>query len=402
MTERLYYNDSYLRTFEARVVAQATIDGRPAAQLDRTTFYPEGGGQPYDTGTLDSIEVSEVQAEDDGSVWHVLSEPLSQEKVTGEVDWSRRFDHMQQHTGQHILSRAFIETSEADTIGFHLGVSYSTIDLNTTAITPKNIESAESAANAIISENRPVCARFVEQEEAARLPLRRDPTVAGEVRVVEVGDYDWSACGGTHVAAAAEVGFIKIIKMEKRGAETRLTFLCGKRALADYRQKHLLTQQLAQRLTTGEEDLLAAVGRLEAEASTSYKALRSAEESLAQYEAAALYAETTPNKEWRIVQKVYRDASPERVKAIALQLQSQPNCIALLAWVSHEGRAQLTFTASSGAPVNLGTLLRESLTPLGGRGGGRADYAQGGLPDGAQAESALAAASTRLVLPETE
>lgn len=401
MTERLYYDDSYLRTFTARVVAQTIHNDQPAARLDRTAFYPEGGGQPCDTGTLGGVEVREVCTEADGGVWHILSEPLAQESVTGEVDWPRRFDHMQQHTGQHILSRAFIETGNAETVGFHLGVSCATIDLDTAAITPGDLTRAEDAANAIVAENRSIHTRFVAPEEAARLPLRRAPTVEGEVRVVEVEDYDWSACGGTHVATAAEVGLIKVTRMEKRGAETRVTFLCGQRALTDYQRKHRLVQQLAQRLTTGEEDILAAVERLEAEASASYKALRAAEASLVTYEAATLYAEAAPEQEWRVVQRVYRDTTPERVKAIALQLQSQPNCIALLAWVGPEGRAQLTFAATPGAPTDVGTLLRESLAPLGGRGGGKADYAQGGLLDGSQAESALAAARARLDLSGT-
>ena len=223
MTERLYYSDAYLKTFEARVVDRLEIDGRPAVILDRTAFYPESGGQPSDRGALNGAAVVDVQTrEADDEVLHLLSAPLAEEAVTGVVDHARRFDLMQQHTGQHILSQAFLHTAGAETVSFHLNPDPNegalTIDLDKAALAPAELDQVEEYANTIVYENRPVIARFVNDEELQALPLRKPPKVDKAIRIVEVQGFDWSACGGTHVARTGEVGMIKIVKAEKRGA----------------------------------------------------------------------------------------------------------------------------------------------------------------------------------------
>jgi alanyl-tRNA synthetase len=399
MTERLYYQDPYMRAFSARVLDREEVEGKPAVALDRSAFYPGGGGQPPDIGTLAGVRVVEAREDGEGHIWHRLAEPLSLpagSEVTGEIDWPRRFDHMQQHTGQHILSAAFIRAAAAETVAFHLGADYTTIDLNRTGLSAAQVDAAEALANAVVAENRPVTARFVSDEEAERMPLRRPPKTEGPIRVVQVADFDWSACGGTHVRSTAEVGPIKVVKVEKRGPETRVAFLCGGRALADYGRKHRLVQALSDRFSTGENDLLSAVERLEAEVQALRKALREAEQARAAAEAATLWAQAPERNGLRLVQMIYRDRSAEAVKALALALQAQARCVALLAWIGADGRSQLTFAASPGVPADMGALLRAVVTPLGGRGGGRAEWAQGGVPAAGQVEPALAAARAAL------
>lgn len=401
MTERLYYQDPYQRAFSAHILDHGEVVGKPAVMLDRSAFYPGGGGQPPDTGALAGVRVLEVQEDERGRIWHLLAEPLSLpagSEVTGEVNWPRRFDHMQQHTGQHILSAAFLRAAAAETVAFHLGADYTTIDLNRTGLSTAQVDEAEALANAVVAENRPVTARFVSDEEARRMPLRRPPKAEGPIRIVQVADFDWSACGGTHVRSTAEVGLIKVVKVEKRGPETRVTFLCGGRALADYGRKHRLVQALAERFSAGEDDLLPAVEKLDAEAQALYKALREAEHARAKAEAALLWAQAPERNGIRLVQMIYHDRSAEAVKALALALQGLGGCIALLGWVGSDGRTQLTFAASPGVPADMGALLRSVVMPLGGRGGGRAEWAQGGVPVASQLEPALAAARAALGL----
>ena len=215
-----------------------TVGNRPAIALDRTAFYATGGGQPHDLGTLDAAQVSDVIAEDD-VVWHVCEPPeptwANGDEVRGVIDWAPAIGHMQQHTGQHILSEAFIREREAHTVAFHMGAEACSIDLNRSDLGAENLAAVESAANTIIDEARPVRANFVSDAELAQIALRKAPTVAGPIRIVEVQGYDWSPCGGTHLANTAQVGLIKILAAERRGTELRVTFLCGRRARADSR-----------------------------------------------------------------------------------------------------------------------------------------------------------------------
>ncbi|HEY3229507.1 MAG TPA: alanyl-tRNA editing protein, partial [Roseiflexaceae bacterium] len=205
ITERLYFVDAYLTRFSARVVGRAERGGHPTVALDQSAFYPEGGGQPPDAGVLNGVPVRDVQVED-GVVWHMLEHSLEGDAVEGAIDWPRRFDHMQQHHGQHLLSAAFERLYGLHTISFHLGVASSTIDLAGAALTAEQATAAEELANQVIWEDRPVLARFVTAEELAALPLRKPPAVEGAIRVVSVPDFDHSACGGTHPRATGGVG----------------------------------------------------------------------------------------------------------------------------------------------------------------------------------------------------
>ncbi|MCD6291787.1 MAG: alanyl-tRNA editing protein [Anaerolineae bacterium] len=375
MTDRLYYQDQYLTEFDAVVVERGRVGDAPAVVLDRTAFYPEGGGQPADQGTLNDVPVVDVQVID-GRIWHVLDVDLDAEHVRGIVDWERRWDHMQQHTGQHILSQAFLEVAGAATVSFHLGVEISTIDLDRTGIDEATLDRVEALANQIVLENRPVRASFVSHEELASLPLRRPPKVKENIRVVVVEGFDWSACGGTHVRATGEVGPIKIVKTERRGEETRVTFLCGKRALADYAHKHKLVQGLMSHLTCAEDEVKRAVERLEREARAARRALHEAEEALAAYEADALWSAASIISGVRVVSHVYVDHQPEWVRRLAQALRDRPGTVALLAWAGE--RPQMIFARSEDVDADVSDLLRVAAQVSGGRGGGRPDWAQGG------------------------
>jgi alanyl-tRNA synthetase len=265
LTRLLYYDDSQRDAFEAVVVdARSEAEGTRVA-LDATAFYPGGGGQPADRGTLDGRSVIEVTAED-GVVWHRVDGALAAgARVEGRLDWARRFDHMQQHTGQHILSRAFVEVARADTLSFHLGDEVVTIDVGHPGPDPGLLRRVEDRANAIVWEDRPVRTHVVPLERALAFPLRKPPDVEGDVRVVEVEGFDWSACGGTHVARSGQVGMIAILGTERYKGGTRVAFACGGRALARLRAASETLRALCLEFTSGEADLPRAIARLKAD-----------------------------------------------------------------------------------------------------------------------------------------
>ena len=236
MTERLYYRDAYAREFDAAVVGVDAVSKRPghfAAVLDRTAFYPTSGGQPFDTGILGTARVVDVVDADDGRIVHVVEGTIAAGPVHGAIDWPRRFEHMQQHTGQHVLSAAFDRLVQVQTVSFHLGTSSSTIDL-AREVSADEIARAEAEANRVVWENRPVTIRFANADEVAALPLRKESKREGVLRLVDVEDFDVSACGGTHVARTGAIGIIAVAAFEKFKGGTRLEFLSGGRALAGY------------------------------------------------------------------------------------------------------------------------------------------------------------------------
>jgi alanyl-tRNA synthetase len=391
-TDRLYYQDPYLREFTARVSARRTINDRPAVALDRTAFYPTGGGQPNDTGTLNGVPVSDVIAED-GGIWHVLAAELAGDAASGMLDWSRRFDHMQQHTGQHILSQAFIVARDAETVAFHLGATASTIDLNRTDLGPEALAAIEAAANRVIDDARPVTATFVSQAELARLPLRKPPKVTEAIRIVQVAGFDWSACGGTHVANSSQVGLIKIAGIERRGAELRVAFLCGGRARADYGRLQTLASGLAARFTCAQDEVPDAVERLARENQAGRKALDDLEAQWVEATASTWWAEAQPDKSSASRRLIIRavDAPAERVKKLAQALRPRPGAVICLG--ARGERPQLFFARADDVPLNMGDLLRTAAAAGGGRGGGRPDWAQGGTPANEGLDAALAVAA---------
>ncbi|MEZ4517708.1 MAG: alanyl-tRNA editing protein [Chloroflexota bacterium] len=303
MTIRHYYQDATTKRFSATVTERLIHNDRPAVLLDATYFYPTSGGQPHDTGRLSdgqaTVAVVDVWSPKPGDpVVHILNQPWTgKDEVIGEIDWLRRFDHMQQHTGQHILSQALIRVAETETVGFHLSKQTVTIDLDTAELTSEQIQAAEQLANEIIWANVPVDIRFASPEEASRLSLRKIPTkYDGEIRLIAIGDFDLTACGGTHVTATGQIGQIKLLKTERRGDSTRLEFCCGMRALDDYRHKHAVLTDLNSTLTTGYDDLAPSIGRLQEEARQWRTTASVLQKELSGYEANRLIEETQPRK----------------------------------------------------------------------------------------------------------
>jgi len=387
-TERLYFTDPYLTHFSARVVARDLRGQRPAIALDQTAFYPEGGGQPADTGTLGGTAVLDVQVED-GVIWHMLDQALDAEIVQGAINWPRRFDHMQQHHGQHLLSAAFERLYGLRTVSFHMGAAASTIDLAATELAPAQASTAEDLTNQVIWEDRPILARFVSAEDLAQLPLRKPPSVAGPVRVVSVPDFDHSACGGTHPRATGGVGLLHLRRWERRGDLTHVVFACGGRALRDLRWKNAALGRLAAALSVGPEEVETAVLRVRENEERARKRLDEAGEQLIGYEAQDLISRAEIVGIVRVVRHAYTGRSLEEVRGLAKAIAAG-GCVALLGLRAE--KTQLIFARAEGLELDCGRLLRETLARFGGRGGGQPTLAQGGLPDAALLEQALEAA----------
>ncbi|MEK7784949.1 MAG: DHHA1 domain-containing protein, partial [Chloroflexota bacterium] len=398
MAERLYYSDSYTRQFTARVVERLTFDDRPALILDKTFFYPASGGQPFDTGRIDGVAVVEVATrESDKAVVHLLNRPLEVDEVNCEVDWQRRFDHMQQHTGQHILSQAFLRAANAETVSFHLSLESVTIDLNVEKLSPAAIDEAEDLANEAVTGNLPVRAWFPTADELSRMLLRKTPDVDGPLRVVAIGDFDYNACGGTHVANTGEAGLIKILKIEREKKGTRVEFRCGARALSDYRRKNVLVNQLAADFTCGILEVTQSVAKLRAEAQSYHKELKAAKEALLEHEAAQLAAAAPASNGWRVVRQAWADRDPNEIRGLAAQLAALPGTVALLG--TSGAKAHLVFARADNVERDMNAALKTALATFNGRGGGSARLAQGGgvSADLPQVESALKLAETELL-----
>lgn len=378
MTDRLYYADSYARQFTARVLEQIMLDERPAVVLDRTLFYPESGGQPSDRGTLGGADVMDViSRESDRAVLHVLSRPLRATDVQGEVDWARRFDHMQQHTGQHILSQAFLRTAEAETVSFHLGADSVTIDIAAERVTPALAEKTEATANGVVIGDAPVRAWFPAADEIVKLSLRKTPEVDGALRVVAIGDFDFTACGGTHVARTGEVGLVKILKVEKQKKNTRVEFRCGWRALGDYGRKNTLVNQLAADFTCGIAEVDQAVAKLRAEANALRKELKSAREELIGHEAAEMIASAPTHGGWKVIRKGWTGRDVNEVRGLAARLTATPGTVALLG--TGGAKAHVVLARAQDIDRDMNLLFKSVIALLdGARGGGDARLAQGG------------------------
>lgn len=379
MTKRLYYSDAYTTSFTANIIERFQYRGKLAVILDQTYFYPTSGGQPHDLGALNELPVINVMVRpEDNAIAHIIDGEIWSDEVTGQIDWPRRFDHMQQHTGQHILSQSFLKAAEAETVSFHLGDDYATIDIQDTGLKSNHIEIAEIIANRTIWENRPVIARQIAKEEADKLPLRKIPDIDDEqLRIVEVLDFDLTACGGTHVSHTGEIGLIKVTKLERRKDELRVEFLCGRRALVDYRQKNRIVNQLANELTTGYAEIEASVVRLRDEAKQSHRLLKQQLSHALSIEAGLLVKHGRRQGNTVIISEVFAGRDLAELRMLANQITSHPNTIAFLGTVGDS--AQLIFARSADAPGEMNLLLKQALQILGSvTGGGTPNFAQGG------------------------
>jgi alanyl-tRNA synthetase len=383
MTDRLYYTDSYLREFDATVLDRAD-EGRTVF-LDRTAFYPTSGGQLHDLGRLNGELVIDVVDLGD-RIAHRLAQPLqSRDGVKGEIDWSRRFDHMQQHTGQHLLSAVIAELFGYRTASVHFGELSSTLDLDTGAFSPDQMIAAEDRSNEIVVENRPVTVSFEWAQSATG--LRKPSDRQGTLRIVTIEGLDRSACGGTHVSHTGEIGPILLRKVERVKQSARLEFLCGGRAIRRARADRDLLARLAAGFSAAVDELPVLVERLRSDLKDETAARRGLEAQLAGIRARELYQAATPNtRGLRVVLLREPDGPIDRLKPVAQALISLPRTLFVGA-VSQP--PTLLVAASEDSGMDAGRLLRAGLEPAGGRGGGSARMAQGSLRDPAALEGII-------------
>jgi alanyl-tRNA synthetase len=375
-TERLYYTDSALRCFDATVVDSGVVDGLHEVVLDRTAFYPTSGGQPFDTGRLAGIPVVEVRDDDAGRVVHVVAAPIpAGASVQGEIDWPRRLDHMQQHTGQHLLSAAFDRLFGVRTESFHMGADASTIDL-ARDVTAAEVAAAEAEANRIVWEDHGVEVRFVTSEEASALPLRKAPARAGRLRLVEIAGVDLSACGGTHVPRTGVVGLIAVTGAERFKGATRVTFACGGRALASHRLLRDVVQGATRQLSTTPDGVGAALQRLQTDAKAAIRTARRLQDAIAVYRGAELRGEAATIGRHRAGIGREPDLDAGGLKGLAVAIVADSPIVAALVGTGHP--APLVIARGPEADLDAAALLRAVLAALGGRGGGTPDMAQGG------------------------
>ncbi|HYT49696.1 MAG TPA: DHHA1 domain-containing protein [Pyrinomonadaceae bacterium] len=432
-TERLYYNDSRLLEFDARVIdLSERDDGAVAVTLDRTAFYPTGGGQPNDTGTLGEARVVDCIDAEDAGVLHVIQGPTPEigDNVHGKIDRLRRLDHMQQHTGQHILSAAFVKLFNAPTRSFRVLEHECEIDVALDNPSDERIEQAVDLANQVIWECRRIQIRQVTSAEAATLPLRKEPAREGELRVIGIDDFDLTPCGGTHAKSTGEVGVIAVRSWERAKGLTRIQFMAGIRVLNDYRKANKTATDVAALFSAGRDDTPALVAKLIDENKKLARRVRELDEIACRVEAEELLKDVvitdrgavkdssrglsaerdTPGIDHkpisdpervkdesavRIVARVFADRDADSLKHLALALVTYSNVVALLG--SRDGdTARLVFARSADAPGDMNALMRRTCEMIDGRGGGKPDLAQGGGKNAAALDESLQAAAKSL------
>ncbi len=403
MTDRLYYHDSFLYDFEAEIAEIPTSD-RPSVILNRSAFYPTSGGQIFDTGviTTDSGQhkVTEVADMEDGRVVHYLEAPLKDLKpgtrVRGQIDSTRRRDHMQQHSGQHVLSAAFVRLFNIPTVSFHMADDYCSIDLDAPNLSKTQVEQAERLANEIILENRSVEIRFVTREEASGLGLRKlPPAERDQLRIIDIQDFDLSACGGTHVNKTGQIGCILLRKLEKVRQGWRVEFIAGERAVATARRDYTTLTEAGSLFSANIYDVPQQIRKSLDEIRFLRKEKEGTQEELAAAQAAVMLAEVSETDGRKGIIRIFADRDMNAIKLLAQKLtRLTTNAVVLLGTTSPQ--PSLVFAQSSGQSFDMGALMKQVMSANGGRGGGSKDMAQGGLPNAEAVQKAIDSASAAL------
>ena len=405
-SERLYYSDPFLKSFSATVVGDREASGQERGlvwqvSLDKSAFYPTSGGQPFDTGLLRAtsaagssveIPVEQVEEDDAGTVWHFIQQPLSAgTQVEGQIDWIRRFDHMQQHTGQHLLSAVFVRELQAPTVSFHLGEETSTIDLATSAIAHHSLERVERIANEIIGEDRPVTISYASRVEAEAMlasgELRKLPDREGAIRVIDIADLDRNACGGTHVRATGQIGGLLIRRLEKVSRGVRVEFVCGLRAVRAARVDAAVLTETAGLLSTGAPELPGLIRQMLANSKSTAKERQKLREELATYQAAEIVGEVSIDGGLRLIVRGWKDRDRDFVKLLASRAAAAAVSTVAIFRAEDADPIGVLLARSPDLKFNCGSIMKEALASLGLRGGGSPDLAQGEVP--AKDEAAL-------------
>lgn len=417
MTDRLYYDNSFLYDFVAALVDTRVLDGRTALVFDRTAFYPTSGGQAFDTGWVElellegegagsrpKLRVAEVSETEDGEILHFVEsltggavnlQPVAT-RVRGFIDVERRRDHMQQHSGQHVLSAAFVELFNMPTVSFHMGEESCTVDLDAKAISSEQVKQAEMRANQVIWEDRPVATSDATPEEARTRGVRKIPDAkGGKLRLIEVKDFDLCACGGTHVKTTGQIGSILIRKIEKVKQGIRVEFVCGARAVCHARKDFEALTDAAARFSTHLWEVPTQISKALEDTKSASKREQKLLEQVAELTAIKILAEAPETNGYKLVMQVLEDKDLAYAKMLAQKLTAlSPNCVALLA--SASGQASLVFAQSRGMSFDMGALMKDAMAFTGGRGGGNNDMAQGGSPDATKLQACIARASSSL------
>lgn len=377
---KLYYQDPYIKSFSAKLLLQKVDEfGKPYVILDKTAFYPTGGGQPHDTGTINDVKVINVE-EIDGEIRHYVEQPLSDEvsEITGIINWERRFDHMQQHAGQHILSAAFEELFDINTVSFHLGTDIVTIDLDIEELNFETAAKVEQRANQIILENRPIETKWVREAELSQYPMRKKPSVTDNIRLVIIPDFDYNGCGGTHPSTTGQIRGIKLLEWERQRKKIRLTFICGDRLLQELQQKHQILKELSPLLSAPENELGNAAKRLLDQCKKLEKSLDEAKDALLFYEGKDLINTNYTHKETKIVSHIFKDRTIKELQKLARIIISEANDTITFIVAINGPQLQLVCAKGTAAKGNMKNLISEILPLINGKGGGNESFAQGG------------------------
>jgi len=380
MRNRLFYQDSYIKSFTSKVVTKGNDkDGNYYIVLDQTAFYPTGGGQPHDMGTIENIKVLNVE-EDEGQIRHYLENELDDgvSSVYGAIDWERRFDHMQQHAGQHILSAAFEQLFGYKTIGFHLGNETVTIDLETDILSDSEALKVEELANQIILENRLIETKWVTEEELVNYNLRKETSVKEDIRLVIIPNFDYNGCGGTHPRATGEVQAIKILGWERQKKKIRVEFVCGYRVLKQLNQKNKVLIELTKLLNAPEKDMQQAVIRLIENSKSTQKELEQAREELLHYEARSLAQMSKNEAGYKITSEVFQNRSIQDLQKLARMILTEDEESIVLLVSENENRIQLVCARGTLDNISMKKLMGTALSLINGKGGGSDSFAQGG------------------------
>lgn len=393
MTERIYYRDADCKEFEASIEETFSVEGRPVVELDQTCFYPEGGGQPCDTGDLGGVKVIDVQ-EREGAVLHYVESPGFEQgqRVRGRINWARRFDHMQNHTGQHILSQSFSQLLNAQTMSFHLGPDVCSIDLNLDSLEKEEIYGVEELANQVIFENREIKARMIEAEEQSKFPIRGHSSRTGLIRLVDIEDFDLTPCGGTHCSRTGAVGLLKVRRWEKVKQRARVEFFCGGRALKDYRWKNRAIYRLSRLYSTSDREVVDAVERQYDREKAQRKEIDRFKEEQLLGEAEKIVESSRERGGIRIVMKVWDELEVKSLQKLAAIIVNESERRVVL-FGSRRPKPTLFFIRSRDlVDLDMGSWIAEAAPVIEGRGGGTAERAQAGGARGDRLEVAISKA----------
>jgi alanyl-tRNA synthetase len=378
MTEKLYYNDPYTLEFKADIIEVKPFEHNFAIILDKTFFYPTSGGQPNDTGLLNNLKVVDV-IDQDGQVLHITESAPEKGPVSGKIDYLRRLEHLQHHTGQHLLSQSFIRVASAPTISFHLGSEFATIEIVTKELSAETVIEVEELANDLIYQNRKINILYAAPDEVNELKLRKKPKkqcASGDIRVIEIEDFDLSPCGGTHALYTGEIGLIKIISWEKYKGNVKVEFSCGHRALNDYRFKNQAIKHIAAKFSAKDKKIEEIIYKSIEDSKNLQKQLNLANNKLAVFIAQDLLNNSQDFKQYKLIAKVFEDTDINTLKKIGQELNAKPDYIVLLL-SEFEKRTNLLFCCSENISLNLNNISAPIFKMINGKGGGKAGFIQG-------------------------